>query len=211
MAWVAEDTFDSYPNGDLAGNNGGSGWAEAWGATVSDADYDVQGTTTFNGSAKAVQIDSAGGGNIMRIITTPVTSGVVYVAMRGLELAGDTSTDFMVDASNIGFRITFLDSGVVRCTSGAGHQELIATFSTAVFYLFEATLNGDDTYDIRYHNGTSWSSSFDGLAYEVGGDIDRVRFNNGAMNAVYDYISPTDPFGPVGSSAHNFSLMGVGT
>ena len=50
MSWTAIENFNSYADGDLNGENGGSGWSGAWSGSVN---YDIQGTTTYEG-AKAV-------------------------------------------------------------------------------------------------------------------------------------------------------------
>lgn len=191
MAWVAEETFDSYSDGDLNGNNGGSGWSAAWVAGVA---YDVQGTTTFNGSSKAVTGVNANQ-NATRTLTSSVASGTLYVAMRNSTGSGDFQFDLKVSAVNV-IRLSLRDdSGTYKCmVFGSSTTTIINPADTSIFYLFEIILNGNDTIDIRYHNGTSWSSYTTGIAYNGSGNIDQIGINSGISQTIFiDYISPTNP------------------
>jgi len=192
MAWVAEELFDSYSDGDLNGNNGGSGFSAAWSGGTN---YDVQGTTVYQG-AKAVTGVNANQ-NISRPLTTAVSSGVVYVAMRYSAGTGDAQFDFRTSGNTTNaFRISMRDvSGSKNIlTLAAVETTLLTGFDTSVFYVFEVTINGDNTFNIRFHNGTSWSSTTSNLAYANNGNIDGVQLNSGGAQTVfYDYISPTNP------------------
>lgn len=196
-AWGGVDNFNSYSDGDLNGQSGGSGWAAAWSGSTA---FDVQGSVVYEG-AKAIIIDNAAGGNMSRQLTSAVTSGTVYVATRCTEYAGDAAIDFLV-GSNIAVRVGFRDSGIVRSTNGAGNDTIIASFSTSIFYLFELTFNGDNTYNIRSHDGTTWSALASGKAYENTGNISHIRFNNGAMFCYHDIITATNPI--VAAATFNF-------
>ena len=190
MAWVAVETFDTYSDGDLNGNNGGSGWAAGWSG---DADYDVQGTITYNGSAKAVSTTGANG-TIARTLTSASSSGVVYVAIRYAVATDDFQVDFITSGVNKMCRYGFRNTNDLVVLHSGGVTVLDTAASTTTWYLAEITYNGT-TFDIRYHNGTAWSTPVTGLGYEGGaGDLTIVSLNGGLTQTCYvDYISPTNP------------------
>lgn len=75
------DTIDTYSNGDLNGNNGGTGWAGAWSSNTA---YDVTGANTCAASTKSVTITDANTSNrnSNRAITGP-DSGNMYFCFMG--------------------------------------------------------------------------------------------------------------------------------
>lgn len=186
MAWTYEQLFNTLNDGDL---NGQDSW-------TGGANYDVQTTTKYEGAKGIEGVNT--NQNIARTITG-VTSGTLYVAMRMSAHgagSGDAAFDLLTSGTDIAVRTQFRgDSDNVVTTDGASTQTLIAGFNSAIFYLFEITLNGDDTYNIRYHDGTSWSSPLTNLDYGDGaGDIDTVRLNSGGDQTMYwDTITPTNP------------------
>lgn len=184
MAWVFEDKFDSdtKSTGDL---NGQDSWS---GSAVTD----VVTTTPYQGD----QCVSGGDEAAITQTMTAVNSGVVYFAMRRSTVAsGDAETDFRAN-SNTQIKIRVRFGTDVTVTNGGSTSTVIASPSADTWYLFELTINGDDTHDIRYHNGTSWSTPITALATNTGvtADIDAVRITGGTPGAcLYDYFSPTNP------------------
>ena len=189
MAWVADADFNALSTADLNGQGGGSGWSGNWSG---DTDFDVVTTAPYEG-AKHVSAVNANG-NMARTLTTSVSSGVVYCAMRNTTGGGDAQIDFKVGAS-AALRLSLRDSGGFKCLAMAAvNTTVIASPSTSTWYLFEITFNSDDTFDIRYHDGSSWSTPITGLSQGVSGSIESVAFNHGGGQTCYhDYISPTNP------------------
>lgn len=188
MAWVAEDDFDSYSTGDLNTKNGGTGWSGAWSG---DTDFDVVTTAPYEGANHVTAVNA--NGNITRSLTTSVTSGVVYFAMRSTTGGGDAQIDFK-NAGTV-LRFSMRDSsGNKALAMAAVNTTIISGFSTSIWYLFEVTFNGDDTFNVRYHDGSSWSTPVTNLASGSAGAITSIGLNHGGAQTVYhDYISPTNP------------------
>lgn len=192
MTWVFEAKFDSdsspaYSTGDLNGQNSWSGGTGT----------DVVTTTPYQGDQCVSGGDEA---NITRTFTA-VNSGVVYFAMRRSTVAsGDARLDFRAN-SNTQIKTWVRFSTDVTIINGGGSSTIIGSPSANQWYLFELTINSNDTFDIRYHNGTSWSTPITGLASNTGvtADIDAIRITGGTPGAcLYDYISPTNPIGSSG-------------
>ena len=132
--WSATDNFDSYSNGDLNTQNGGTGWSAAWSGATS---YDVQGTTTYSG-AKAVQfVHAAGDQQIDRTLTTVVNAGIVSIRMR--KETADNINEFVlfdggvVDGSNNVIKVGFGSSA-----APASHEGDIYIQGTTVVTLLDA-------------------------------------------------------------------------
>jgi hypothetical protein len=95
MAWAATDNFDSYSDGDLNSQNGGTGWSAAWtGNTL----YDVQGTVTKSGSKAIVLVDNGSEPEIGRKLTA-VTDGSVHVSMRRNTTSVDSQGFWLTEGS----------------------------------------------------------------------------------------------------------------
>jgi hypothetical protein len=197
MTWVAEDNFDSYPNGDLTGNNGGTGFSGAWGA---GAAYDVQGTTTYQG-AKAIT-QTAANQQITRTLTTDVATGTLYIAMRANSTMINNSGDGTFRLLDTGGSVRVLvgyHSNTFKYGSGGS---LVTLFTPAAdtWYLIEIELVTGGDYKLRYHNGTSWSTQTAALPEYAGSGlaVRTVAFNCGGVSgatSLFDYISPTNPIG----------------
>ena len=169
MAWTFEDKFnsDTKSTGDL---NGQDGWS---GVTT----VDVVTTTPYEGD----QCVSGGDEAVMTRTFTAVNSGVVYFAMRRSTVAsGDAETDFRAN-SNTQIKIRFRFGTDVTVTNGGSTSTVIASPSANQWYLFELTINSDDTHAVRYHNGTSWSTPITGLGANTGvtPNIDAISFTRG--------------------------------
>ncbi|MDA3875151.1 MAG: hypothetical protein PF795_14475 [Kiritimatiellae bacterium] len=86
-ALLAYDGFDSYAEGALAGNNGGSGWLSDWESNTVTADVQSgglsysNGSVIINGGSKAITIFGADTNNeqaILRQFTPTTSNGDLY-------------------------------------------------------------------------------------------------------------------------------------
>lgn len=213
MAWVAEDTFDSYSDGDLNGSNGGTGFSAAWSGSTA---FDVQGSVTYGSSTKAI-IGTNANGSITRTLTSTVTAGEMFFAMR-VDVIG-SNQDMQLDLVNSGgaataARISMRTAGSTKNLQvlGAATTTLLTPFVLSTWYLFDVKFNGDNTLDIRYStDGATWSAWTTNLGYGTAAAIESVRFNcSGSITPYWDYISPTNPIASASSSFRSRMLTGIG-
>lgn len=201
MAWSAEDTFDTYSDGDLNGNNGGTGWAAAWSGS---ANYDVQGTTTYQG-AKA--ITDAVGSSISRQMSADISNSnsVVYVAMRRASTSSGAHY-FILQNTSAAMRVSivFNNSGNI-----VGNGTTISAYSANTWYVLRVTLNvAGSTYTVAtstgaYGTASTFSAESATCNMVMTGNLRYVVLDDDTGAAGYwDYISPTSPF--VVASTGNF-------
>lgn len=164
-AWTATDTFDSYSNGDLNTQNGGTGWSGAWSGATS---YDVQGTTTYSG-AKAIQFVHAAGDQVIgRTLTTAADSGILSIRMRK-ETADNINTIVLHDGGQVDGVNNAISVGFGSSAAPAGSEgdiyiagtttvNLLTTYSLSTWYLIEIELDGANTRARGRVNSGSWSS-----------------------------------------------------
>lgn len=186
MAWVFEDKFnsDTKSTGDLNGQ-------DSWTGTTST---DVVTTQMYEGDQAVYCVAETS----IRNTFTALSEGVVYFALRPDNTSGGFNMDFLTGVTGLKIRLSFVSGPNVTIINGGSTTTVITGFSANVWYLFELTINADDTHDIRYHDGSDWSTPITGLANNTGitGDIDTVRLNSGTPGSMYvDYISPTNPIG----------------
>lgn len=205
MAWVATDDFNSYSDGDLNGNNGGSGFSAAWSGSVN---FDVQGTTVAEG-AKAIVNTS--GSNISRALTSAVSGdgNIVYFAMRNSSAAaGGAKMRFLDGSSAIREQIIMNSSGniVLGITSPV---TVLAGYSANTWYFFKLTLNvTSQTATLAYSTdayGTAGSFSAESSSHDFSsdgtGNIANIQLDADTGSTKYwDYISDTSPY-PVEDNA----------
>lgn len=202
MAWTAVDDFNSYSDGDLNTLNGGTGWNGAWSGS---SNFDVQGSTVYEGSKAVTNTVSS---NISRSLTTPVSGdgNVMYIAMRkttnndgGMRLLLDSAGDRRVS-------ISFNSGGNIL-----GEATTITSYSANTWYVLRITLNTDaNTYTVAtstgaYGSASTFSADSSAIAMTgaSGGDIATVIFDvDVGGDAFYDYISGTSPFGESSQNAN---------
>lgn len=83
MAWIAEDNFDSYSDGNLTGNSGGSNWTTNW-STIGSGSWEpqVEGSVVLQGT-KSISMTPDNGSDRGAIRTfTAITSGTFYIMVR---------------------------------------------------------------------------------------------------------------------------------
>jgi hypothetical protein len=208
MAWVAEENFDSYSDGDLNTLNGGSGWSAAWSGGTA---YDIQGSVTYQG-AKAVTQTGANG-SVSRTLTTDVASGILYVAIRAdstMISSGDSTFRLNDTAGDVRVVVGW-HTTAIKYGSNSTLTTLVSSPSALQWYVIEIELESGGNYKLRYHNGTSWSSQTSSLLPYTGSGLDArtVLLNSGASGSSwFDYISATNPIGT--STAPSLATLGVG-
>ncbi len=203
MAWIATDNFDSYPDGDLSGQNGGTDWTAAWSG---GAGFDVQGTVVYQG-AKAVSVVRTGAAQEITRDFTAITAGSVYIAVRVTSTAlesylmineGATSRGYIKHTGGV---ISIYDNG------GGVYQNVATGLSADTWYIVNIEFDDGaqpNNYRARVYNG-SWGSF--SSWYQVNGgsytNISRIRLQldtPGTGTAYYDLITPTDPVAAAGPS-----------
>jgi len=189
MPWVATDNFDSYSNGDLNGANAGSGWSGAWSGSTN---FDVQGTTVYQG-AKAVQCAS-GGVEIERTVTTSVTEGTVYVAMRTTSGVGTALLTLRLNEGGTERMRIGVDNNldIFMYDNAIFDKRIIGTCTPGTWFVIGVNWNtttNPDQYRVNIDNG-----SFSPFRTVLGGsftNITRVRLTQGGGNSFWDNISDT--------------------
>lgn len=180
MAWVAVDNFDSYSDGDLNGNNGGTGWAAAWSGSTN---YDIQGTTTYQG-AKAVKNSTAATGSITRQLTTGVSdSGILYIAIRrSVNNAGEHRTNIRNQSNQNSAQIIMDASANIYIGVGGTTATIVSGYSTDTWYLIRLTFDvSTDTYTGAYHTGSAWSSESSSVPFtNTATSINYIAFDRSA-------------------------------
>lgn len=213
MAWVAEDTFDSDTDGDLPGQANGTGWSAAWANGGNGTNYDIQGTTTYQG-AKAVLNNTNANAFVTRTLTTAISdSGVMYFACR----PGSNSAGQLVFTlrSSVGGRanVVFNSSGNIT----AGGNTVLTGYSANTWYVIRITFSvTGGTYSAAYSTGTygsagTFSADSATATMTSSGNIDRVGIDKDARVAsdYFDYISGTSPFTAATSTPLRM-MMGMG-
>lgn len=201
MAWVAVDNFDSYTDGDLATQNGGTGWSAAWGGSTN---YDIQGTVTYQGAKAVVNSTNANANTDSRALTSTTTSGVFYVAMRkGVNNAGVWAVKL---ASSTGatltrrFAIVFNASGNI-VLEGTTNVTLLAGYSANTWYVFRITFDtvaNTATAAVNtgaYQSGTAWGTESSAVTGANSGAIAGLYLSKDAATGsdYVDIITGTDP------------------
>lgn len=202
MAWVAIDNFDSYADGDLAGENGGSGFSAGW-VNQAVATENVQGTTVYQGT-KAVTINNALLNTFYTRALTSAVSGngnIVYFAIRRtLNNAGEVSISFRSNTgANSRVAVRMNSAGNITLV-GSTTVTLVTGYSTSQWYAIRLTLNitagtaTAATSTSAYQGGGSWSSESSSVTLASTGNIDAVGLGTDASMSTdtFDIITSAD-------------------
>jgi hypothetical protein len=153
---VASEDF-TYPDGDLAGNNGGSGWGEAW-ATLSGPQATVaSGTATFTFASTGAYVGSensralpatigAGTTTWIRFDGRMSSSGQVDNSFGGLSLYNGSTESLLIGKNWPGpenWTLTARDSSYIR----AVYESTISLTDPAFDYIWLKIVNGGGTDD----------------------------------------------------------------
>lgn len=197
MAWVAVENFDSYSDGDLAGENGGTGWSGAWANGAVEV-LDVAGTQTYQG-AKAVTDNSAVNNSFYTRDLTSAVSGdgnIVYFAMRkGSTSSGLLNINIRNSGSGNRAEVRFNTSGNLVLV-GTTTVTLLAGYSADTWYAIRLTFNVTaGTATAAYNSGSGWSSESSAVTMNNSGNIDRIALGRdaGTSTDYWDIITATDP------------------
>lgn len=213
MTWVAEDTFNTYSDGDLTGNNGGTGWAAAWSGSTN---FDVQGTTVYEG-AKAVNNTTNANANISRQLSAAVaTTGTLYFAMRrSLNNSGQIVTNIRNQLNQNAAQVVMNASGNITAGSGGDTVTLVTGYSVNTWYVFRLAFDiAAGTYVVAYSTdayGSAGSFSADTSAIPMTNTPVSIQYvlydkDANAGTDLWDYVSPTSPFSGGGGTNHNALL-----
>ncbi len=198
MAWVAIENFNSYSDGNLSFNNGGSGWSAAWGGGSDNEVFDVQATQVYEG-AKAIENITTAEATIERDLTTSVSAGKWYFAMRSSSNSvGLIYLTFRDSVTANIFHIRLDSNGYIRHSHEGQAATNLMTYNADQWYVIEVDFIGGstDTVDVRIHDGNSWNGPYNKSTYASGGNITRVTMGRGAagtFNGYWDIITPTNP------------------
>lgn len=193
-AWVAEETFESYADGnDLNTLSGGSGWDGAWGSTASKVF--ITNSSPGQGSLSATETNQSV--DLFRTLTTAVSSGVMYFMMMRTDTGATDTSLTLKDGANYFALFTF-EGGNIK-TQGAITTTLVTGYTGGLWYYFEVTIIDTDHYSVRYSSDhTTWSTSTGSLDTNSSTSITSVHINagGGTQTAKYDNISATSPIAP---------------
>lgn len=200
-AFAITDNFDSYADGDLTGENGGSGWSAAW---TGNTEFDVQGTTVYAG-AKAVS--DAVGSNQSHTITRDLsseTSGNFYIAWRVSSVSQACPYVILREGAS--------GRGYLRfpCTASSGapdiydsnpgsYDDITTGLSANTWYILHVEFDTTtDQYRARIYDG-SWGSYTVYKDLVAGTGISRIDITNEGEASTsgtftFDEIQTTDPF-----------------
>ena len=194
MAWVATDDFNSYSDGSINGDNGGSGWSAGW--VLASGAIDVQGTTVYEG-AKAVTANTSSADLASRALTSTVTVGTMYIAMRA---SATTVIGFTVLEGGAGtgkMYIKFDSDGNIKIfDNGAGSYQTIQAYSANTWYIIG--IDFDNTGQPNKYranvNGGAYSSYYtvNGGSYTSISHV-RLETDTGTGSVFWDRISDTYP------------------
>lgn len=209
-AYAGVDDFNSYSDGDLTGNNGGSGFSGAWsGSTL----FDVQGTVTLSGTGKAI-VKTGTDAQIGRLMTSTVNSGDMYFAVRGdatgynyVGVGGATyATQFGVLAGVDGANLVYIDnlgSHIITTATSGSWYIINVNFINGAQWRFRWKVKGGSFSSFSGTLGMANSQSNPQYVWMAGG-------NSGTTYV--DDIGTTDPDAPTdgGGRSTALNLLGVG-
>lgn len=192
MAWIAEDNFNSYSNGDLGTLNGGTGFSAGWvdnGGTISVADTPAN----FEGN-KGVTASASASAIYDRALTSTVTAGTAYIHMKSSS-ASSIFFFILTEGGNGRMYIKFDSDGNIKIFSnGSGTYITLCAYQVDTWYEIAIDFN-------TATNANSYRASVNGGAYSSyytvsGGSLTniggvRLERDNTAGNVYWDNITPT--------------------
>lgn len=206
-AFAITDAFDGYADGDLTGENGGSGWSAAW---TGNTRYDVQGTTVYQGSKAVTEAVGANQSHVISRDLSSETSGDFYVAWNVSTVSGACGYFILREGAS--------GRGYLRlpCTASSGapdiydsnpgsYDDITTGLSANTWYVLHVQFDTTtDQYRARIYNG-SWGSytAYKDMIAATG--VSRLEvLNEGESSTTgtlrFDSIQTTDPTAVAGSA-----------
>ncbi len=205
-AFAGVDNFDSYSNGDLNGNSGGSGWSTAW---AGDTTFDVQGSVTYNSSAKAMGVVSNTSAEDDILRTFPGTdSGDFYFALRTntTTVTSDYCSIEIWNGATFGGVLAQLNLGTTELRTYDGSFHALTTFSADTWYIINVNFVSTTQFKVRWKvGGGSFSSFTSDMTYTSSvsspDKINLAVLRNSASDCYMDEFGTSDPDGGGGGGA----------
>ncbi len=197
-AYAATDSFDTYSNGDLTGNNGGSGFSAGWSG---NAAYDVQSSITFNATTKAVSVAGVGTESITRAMSAGADSGNLYFAIRKDGNDDQLTFDFKSGATLAGgVGLTHNSSTGVDLIVYGTAAETFTGLAQNTWYIVNVELLSATTFRARYKPAggaySAFSSTKTYLSSVSSPSTVQLRYSNdGGANPTFyfDELCTSDP------------------
>lgn len=224
MAWTGLADFNGLSDADLNGQAGGTGWTGNWAADLGQSsvgDWDIAGTTVYEGAKAIVNSTSRASSGIDRVLSTDLTAdGTVYFAMRrSTTTTFNFRMDFKRSDGNGCFGISMNSGGNITSSHQFGDATLVTGYLADTWYIFKVNLYpGSYTYDVYVYTGAYGGAgtlvgSTTGRAWAPQSGQANVHYFNitrdtvGAGSVFFDYISATSPF--ISGPANVKTLQGV--
>lgn len=148
-AIIASDDFD-YATGEVAGQNGGSGWASAWSASTGVTQVVTPGTTLSGGNA--LQLTGNNNNAAYRQLSSAFTGNSLfvdfYIQLDGGVLAANDFMGLWLDVGSTGDHTSRPNIGIKADGSGL-NDVFVRTSGTGG--VFASNSNIGTTTDITYH------------------------------------------------------------
>jgi len=189
--WTYEQKFNTLADGDL---NGQDSWS---GSTIFDVTTNA--AAIYEG-AKGVKVIA---GVAQRYIVSSIdaaTEGIMYIAIKPVTIASGERIEFFL--METGFQKTSIkfdeSSGDIQINHNGVYSSIYDTYSLNQWYVIALEIDaGNNQYQAKVHNGTSWNS-FSGMDDAADGgtfvEINEIRLQLRAGGTVYwDTITGTDP------------------
>jgi hypothetical protein len=191
--WVASDNFNSYLNGNLNAQNGGSGWSGGWDA---GSYYAVQDSVTYEGAKAVAATEIPDSVQVNRGLAAGIKSGIVRFAIRRGVTGG--TADWIVALS---YNPTGESYPVIRVLSndiyfgyGSGSFPLVVNYAADTWYVihlrFDTVANA---FYAREDSQSFWTGPLQTTDGPVGGDVRYLRIVDNGTNSGTFYIDDIRP------------------
>lgn len=199
MAWVAIESFDTYSDGDLNGQNGGFGWGGAWVRNGSSV-IQITGTQFYNGTKSVVMSTNNTTFYTRNLASAISDNGVVYFAMRNnVTNQNNNAISFRNSSSGSRIGISMGSSGNIRVNG----TTVVAGYSANTWYVLRLTFSvTNNNLTVATNSGSGWSAESGTISMNNSGNIDVVGLSmdgTATLTPFIDAITGTDPTirGPV--------------
>jgi hypothetical protein len=165
------DDFDSYSNGNVSGNNGGTGeWSSAWANFLTGSAWQVQDSTVLQGT-KSIASGSANETNGVERDFSDSETGIVSALMRRESNSSGTGFFALLDGTTLVARVQFNASGNITVRNNTT-EDFVQAYSADTTYRITFDLDlPNDQYRIKIDQGswTDWKTA-------TGSKVNKIRF-----------------------------------